>query len=132
MASILRVNTLTDASSNNSTAMSTINQGTLKAWVNFGGSTPTAIDSFNISSLDDDGTGDYGVNINNDMANAGYAITLSCDDQNDGGSVLGIDLTVGTIATGAFDIETFYLNSSTNRTNYDKTNAMCQISGDLA
>ena len=37
MASILRVNTLTDASSNNSTAMSTINQGTAKAWVQLNG-----------------------------------------------------------------------------------------------
>ena len=31
MASILRVNTLTDASSNNSTAVSTINQGTVSS-----------------------------------------------------------------------------------------------------
>ncbi len=37
MASILRVNTLTDASSNNSTAMSTINQGTAKSLLNFNG-----------------------------------------------------------------------------------------------
>ena len=48
MASILRVNTLTDASSNNSTAMSTINQGTVKAWVQFNGTgTIAARDSFN-------------------------------------------------------------------------------------
>ena len=33
MASILRVDTLTDASSNNSTATSTIFNGTAKAWV---------------------------------------------------------------------------------------------------
>ena len=48
MASILRVNTLTDASSNNSTAMSTINQGTAKAWLLNASGTFDMI--FNISS----------------------------------------------------------------------------------
>ena len=35
MASILRVNTLTDASSNNSTTMSVINQGVVKVFVSY-------------------------------------------------------------------------------------------------
>ena len=60
MASILRVNTLTDASSNNSTAMSTINQGTAKAWVNFNGEgTIASRDTYNVSGLTDVGTGTY-------------------------------------------------------------------------
>ena len=46
MASILRVNTLTDASSNNSTAMSTINQGTAKAWINFDGTSTGAVGDY--------------------------------------------------------------------------------------
>ena len=37
MASILRVNTLTDASSNNSVPMATVAEGTAKFWVNFNG-----------------------------------------------------------------------------------------------
>ena len=37
MASILRVNTLTDASSNNSVAMSTVAGGTAKTWINLDG-----------------------------------------------------------------------------------------------
>ena len=58
MASILRVNTLTDASSGNSTAMSTINKGTAKAWINFTQiSTQTIRSSVNISSLTDAGNG---------------------------------------------------------------------------
>ena len=73
MASILRVNTLTDASSGNSTAMSTINQGTAKAWINFNGTgTIAARDSFNVSSIDDDGTGLYSYNLSNAMNNANY------------------------------------------------------------
>ena len=75
MASILRVNTLTDASSNNSTAMSTINQGTAKAWVNFNGQgTIAARDSFNVASLTDNGDGDYTITFSNNMGNANYII----------------------------------------------------------
>ena len=80
MASILRVNTLTDASSNNSTAMSTINQGTAKAWVNFNGSgTIAARDSFNNASLTDNGTGDYTLTATNAMSNDDYAGTVTGD-----------------------------------------------------
>jgi hypothetical protein len=75
MASILRVDTLTDASSNNSTAMSTINQGTAKAWVNFNGQgTIAARDSFNLASLTDNGDGDYTITFSNNMGNANYII----------------------------------------------------------
>ncbi len=74
MASILRVNTLTDASSNNSTAMSTINQGTAKAWNRFDGTAITTIaDSFNNGSATDNGTGDYTFTFTNNMSNANYA-----------------------------------------------------------
>jgi hypothetical protein len=76
MASILRVNTLTDASSGNSTAMSTINQGTAKAWVNFNGTGTIAIrDSFNTASLTDGGNGNYDVNWTNSFANTNYCHT---------------------------------------------------------
>ena len=69
MASILRVNTLTDASSNNSTAMSTINQGTAKAWADFTGVTTTALrDSFNVSGLTDNATGSTSVALSSNMS----------------------------------------------------------------
>jgi hypothetical protein len=78
MASILRVDTLTDASSNNSTAMSTINQGTAKAWVNFNGTGTIAIrDSFNTASLTDGGTGNYDVNWTNNFGNTNYSFVGS-------------------------------------------------------
>jgi len=74
MASILRVNTLTDASSNNSVAMSTINQGTAKAWVTVDAdaSTAVAFDSFNVASVQDDAAGKYGITYTNNMNNAHY------------------------------------------------------------
>jgi len=73
MASILRVNTLTDASSNNSTPMATINQGTAKAWINFTGISTTAErDSFNVSGLTDGGTGNTTVALSSNMSNTNY------------------------------------------------------------
>ena len=85
MASILRVNTLTDASSGNSTAMSVINQGTAKCWVNFNGTgTIAARDSFNVGSLTDNGTGDYSVNYSNAMADDDFSMVgTSCFATND-------------------------------------------------
>jgi hypothetical protein len=72
MASILRVNTLTDASSNNSTAMSIIYGGATRAWVNFDGtaSGAAARDSFNVSGMTDNSTGNYTVTYSANFNNA--------------------------------------------------------------
>jgi len=78
MASILRVNTLTDASSNNSTAMSTVFNGTAKAWINMDGTgTISNRDSYNISGITDGGTGVYTVTISNDMSSANWSPTFT-------------------------------------------------------
>ena len=52
--------------------------GVAKAWVTFDGTASGATigDSFNVSSSDDDGTGDYGVNFSNAMGNANYSCTF--------------------------------------------------------
>jgi len=48
-----------------------------KAWVNFNGLNTIAIrDSFNVSSLTDNGNGDYTVTFTNAMSNANYCVTL--------------------------------------------------------
>ena len=49
--------------------------GIAKAWVNFQGtSTVTIRDSFNVSSITDNGTGDYTVNFTTAMPNANYSV----------------------------------------------------------
>ena len=74
MASILRVNTLTDASSNNSIATSFIFGGTGKSWINMNGeSTISTRDSFNVSSIADRGTGLYTQNFTSNMTNDDFA-----------------------------------------------------------
>jgi hypothetical protein len=52
-----------------------VQQGLGKMFCNFDGtaSGATVRDSFNVSSTDDDGTGDYGINYTNNMGNTNYA-----------------------------------------------------------
>jgi hypothetical protein len=104
MASILRVNTLTDASSNNSTAMSTINQGTAKAWINLNGTgTIAARDSFNVSSIADQATGDTRVTVSSAFATTNYCTTASGGENADsysGGMRAGSCYMVSTTVAG--------------------------------
>ena len=54
-----------------------LQQGLAKAWVQFNGHSFGIQDSFNLSSMDDNGTGDYTVNILNDMSNNDYSMTAT-------------------------------------------------------
>ena len=81
MASELRVNTLKDASGNNSIATSFVAGGSAKQWVNFNGTGTIAIrDSLNTTSLTDNGTGDQSVTIANDMDNANYSLSITSNN----------------------------------------------------
>jgi hypothetical protein len=52
----------------------------VKAWVNFNGTGTVAIRaSYNVSSITDNGTGDYTVNFTNAMTDANYSITSSAE-----------------------------------------------------
>lgn len=55
-----------------------------RAWVNFDGSTttPTIRSSFNVSSITDNGTGDYTINFTNAMPDANYATVFVVGDFN--------------------------------------------------
>ena len=55
-------------------AVTLTNQSAAKAWVNFNGTgTIASRDSFNVTSLDDNGTGNYDVNFTNAMGNADFS-----------------------------------------------------------
>ena len=49
--------------------------GSAKVWINIVANGSSITDSFNVSSHDDDGTGDGGINFSNNMANQGYSPT---------------------------------------------------------
>ncbi len=51
--------------------------GVAAAWVNFNGTGTIAVrDSQNVSGLVDNGTGDYNVNLSNNMTNSNYCLVL--------------------------------------------------------
>ena len=73
MASELRVNTLKDASGNNSIATSVVFGGVAKCWGDFDQDTPSVKDSFNSTTVTDGGTGIITINFTNNMSAGTYA-----------------------------------------------------------
>jgi len=129
MASELRVNTLKDASGNNSIATSFIAGGSAKAWVNFNGTgTIAERDSLNVGSLTDDSTGVYSVNFSSAMGNANYSTTGSA-----GGDSSAHILTkkgLGTHTTAAVQVIVTENASSASPT--DDSIVDTVVNGDLA
>ena len=59
-------------------ATTNLQQGLCKMWMNWNmGGTAGVYDSFNLSSLSDNGTGNATLNINNDMANNDYSVVYA-------------------------------------------------------
>mgnify|MGYP001238190047 CR=1 FL=1 len=90
MASELRVNTLKDASGNNSVATSIIAEGTIKTWVNYDAADQATRGSFGQSSLTDSATGTFVTNHSSNFNSATdkCVITGIWDTSDDGGSDL--------------------------------------------
>ena len=127
MASILRVDTLTDASSNNSIATSIVYGGATRAWFTLG--VDAALDdSFNCSSVDDDGSGDYGIHFTNAFNNALYATGtgMTVDGLNPRGMVQSPSK-----AAGAVEVRLMSMNDG-SATESNITHCEAVISGDPA
>lgn len=77
MAGTLTISTLSDGT--NSTSATNCIQGSAKAWVNFNGTGTVAINgSYNVSSITDNGTGQYTINFTTAFANTNYSTVVSC------------------------------------------------------
>ena len=105
-------------------------QGLAKTWVNFNGTgTIAARDSFNVSGLVDNGTGDYTINFSVSMSNANYSPSGTTSVVNDGGSTPRSAITeCATVA--ANQIRTIV--SYHENTKLDSAIVSNQIFGDLA
>jgi hypothetical protein len=83
-----------------------VTNGSAKAWVNFDGTGTIATrDSFNVTSLTDNGTGDYTVTFTDAMGNANYVCNVNAggaDDAKNLNPPAGIDRTTTTVG---IDIE---------------------------
>ena len=109
-----------------------LQQGLVKCWSHISADGASILDSFNVSSHDDDGTGDGGIHINNDMSSANYVIQLTVDHGDSTSSVNSVEVTNGTQAAGSFDYENNYVNSaSDNRTAFN-VDRYIAVLGDLA
>ena len=111
-------------------AQTSIQQGLAKAWIDFNGTGTIAIaDSFNITSIADNATGDYSVTIANDMANANYVHAGNSGGANStsAGAVYANDQ--GTARTTTL-FRVYTLNASAGTVDTPTINII--VSGDLA
>ena len=127
MASILRVNTLTDASSNNSTAMSTVFNGTAKAYLTYNNA-GSIQDSFNIGSVTDAGTGEYVTVFTSNLSNANYVTAGTTIGGYGNQSVLDSHQSAGVKGTTGYEVGT----SDNNNADADNTKCQTVDFGDLA
>ena len=83
--STLRVNTLQNAAGTSDPAIS----GAAKAWVNFNGTGTVAIRaSFNVTSITDNGTGQYTINFTNSLTDANYSGVVTTGQVSDGTNLI--------------------------------------------
>lgn len=87
------------------------NPGVAKSWINFVGTgTPTANGSLNVSSITDNGTGDYTINFTTAFSAAGYAVAGVIQRDESAGansaSQVGIYRASGALAVGSARILT--------------------------
>jgi hypothetical protein len=97
--------------SNSTVPVDTVVNGTAKAWVNFNGTGTVAIrQSFNVSSITDNGTGKYTVNFTTAMPDANYSFVFGKrNSTTNSSSALIVDgnPTVSAFLVGALENNTF-------------------------
>lgn len=85
--STLRLTTISNQTGSSSVPSDTVINGSAKAWVNFNGTGTVAIRaSFNVSSITDNGTGDYTVNFTAALVDANYVMTGTASYSNSSGT----------------------------------------------
>jgi len=146
MASILKVDEMQGVTSagdititsEGGSATQSLQQGLAKHWINLDGDagTPASLDSLNNASVSDNGTGIYAYNFTSSMSNTNYCVQ---------GTAAQIPSSTSSglhheprnnhsvsYSTGSVECETYYVDSSTNRTPADLSNSNCTVFGDLA
>ena len=132
--STLLLNTLTGKTSAGSIVMTgeggstttNLQQGVAKCWGNLDGDAGTAVffDSFNLSGITDNGTGNYTFAINNDMASTSYTLQMSSNMGGGSGGFNG----AGNITAGTYQFYGYTQGGSFR----DLATAYSTVHGDLA
>ena len=124
MASELRVNTLKDASGNNSIATSFVAGGSAKAWSMVQPDQSTQNDSLNVSSVSDQGSGACRRSLTNSLASNPYEYgSFSAEQPNNAG------FTKLNNTSSAGSVETSVRNTSNSATDHWSS---VTLMGDLA
>ena len=146
MASILKVDELRGIASTGDITITSeggsatmqLQQGVTKQWANINGGsgTPVVRDSFNNSSLTDNGTGDYTLALSNSMDNANYSLQTTGSGITAGApSVFNRKLTLNT-ASAAPTTSQYIIASGYNYYSasafYDNVYNFIEVNGDLA
>ena len=131
MASELRVNTLKDASGNNSIGLSYVANGSAKAWVNWNGTGTVAIrGSLNVASISDDGTGAYTINFSSALADANASVVgMGVHDSGSYVTEPFVDNDATPITTARIKIDALQPNTLSN---VDGAHLYISTNGDLA
>ena len=129
---IIKADTLThstEGSVNTKYAVS----GSAKAWAHIGPSGDTLPDSFNISSLDDDDTGQYGLNFTNSMGSAFYSANMNITLNHSSGVNNVRVPEIESKNASSVEVDSAYVNSSGVWVEYDiEVDASVTVHGDLA
>ena len=110
--STIKVNNLQTASGGSNSTPEEIQQGRAKAWADFDGSVSvpsSTLNGYNVSSITDNGTGDYTLNFTNSLANANYVVVASSHDDSSGNNNYLYGLTS---QSNAWKGGTYYTTSS--------------------
>lgn len=87
---------------------------TAKAWVNFNGTGTVAIRaSGNVSSITDNGTGDYTVNFTSAMSDANYSASLTAGSTTLGANFNALTYTAQTYSTSSLRTQSVITSSAT-------------------
>jgi hypothetical protein len=127
--SVLNVDTIANAAGSGPVALT--KQSAAKAWGSFNNSGTTINDSFGVSSLDDDGTGDKGVNLSNAMTNANFSTTTNVISNDHSGSNNARYAMCNLKTTSSVDLQSSYIDGAGVFTFYDQAQDVT-IHGDLA
>ena len=110
-----------------------LQQGLAKAWAHVASAFGSLPDSFNISSLDDDGTGEFGLNFTNAMGSTNYSahMTVTFNHSSTNNTRTGV---IEEKKASSVEVDSAYTAGSTAYfTPYDfESNGSVTVFGDLA
>ena len=107
--------------------------GSAKAWAEIAIGGASLPNSFNFSSIDDDGTGEYGLNYTNAMASANYSANMTVTYNHISSSSAASLIFVESKATSSLETDSGYTSSGGLFVSNDiETNVSATVHGDLA